>query len=186
MTWPRRLLPMLVAVTMLAGCASSQSAANTTSGDSTSGSAGAGKCNEPCVLFKMQINFTGLDSVQGSFVDNGSGEGYSSCADFAKGDSVGFVQGPGTPAGPATVVDGKTVTFLFDVTKDKFHGPGTYSDVLAASGLTIGTDTFFGNSSSETINADGSGQGSFSDLEGGSVTGAQGKESGTASWTCSK
>ena len=182
MTWMRRLAPMILAVAMLSGCSSSHAAANTSSG----GSSNNGKCSEPCVIFNVQIDFTGLDNVQGSFVDTGSGSGYSSCADFAKGDSVGFSQGPGTSTGAPTVIGGKSLTFLFSVTKDKFHGPGTYSGVLAGSAVGVGEDTFFGSSSSETLNADGSGQGSFSNLEGGSVTGAQGNESGTVSWKCSK
>ena len=179
-TWTRRLVPMLVATALLVGCTSS-SPANTSSGGS-----GTGHCNEPCVLFHMQVDFTGLDSIQGSFVDNTSGTGYSSCADFAKGDSVGFEPGPGTPTQTVTVIDGKNVNFLVLVTKDEFHGPGTYSGVLGGGGVTIGQDTFFGTASTETLNADGSGHVSFSNLQGGSANGPQGTESGTFTWTCTK
>ena len=180
MTWIRRLTPVLVAAALLVGCSSSPSTTTTSSNGS-----GTGHC-KPCVVFKLQVNFTGLDNVQGSFVDVESGTGFSSCAEFAKGDSVGFVQGPGTDNRPATVIGGKTVNFLFYVSKEKFHGPGTYTGALAA-GVTIGADTFlvFSNSdSSETLNADGSGHGSFSNLQGGSST-TSGTESGTVSWTCS-
>ncbi|HEV2218096.1 MAG TPA: hypothetical protein VGV88_11045 [Candidatus Dormibacteraeota bacterium] len=181
MTWLGRLAPMIVAVAMLAGCTSSNPTANTSSG----GASNAGKCNEPCVLFHVQINLTGLDNVQGSFVDIDSGTGYSSCAEFAKGDSVGFVQGPGSNTIPTTVIAGKTLNFLFRVNKDRFHGPGTYSNTLLA-GITIGADTFVGGTSSETLNADGSGQASLANYSGGRSTGPQGNESGTVSWTCSK
>jgi hypothetical protein len=40
--------------------------------------------------------------------------------------------------------------------------------------------------STETLNADGSGHMSFSNLQGGPVAGPQGTESGTVTWTCSK
>jgi hypothetical protein len=181
MTWAARLLSVAAAAAALVGCASSQPAAST-----SALSSGSSHCNEPCVLFHMQVDFTGLDSVQGSFVDNTSGTGYSSCADFAKGDSVGFVTGPATPTQGTTVLSGKSLVFGFSVTKDKFHGPGTYSAVLLGGGLTVGPDTFFGSDSTEMLNADGSGHVSFSSLQGGSVTGAQGTESGTVTWTCSK
>lgn len=133
----------------------------------------------------MQISFTGLDNVQGSFVDNSSGEGHSSCSQFATGDGVGFETGPGTPAGGVTVVGGKSAGFGIGVTKGKFHGPGTYSTVLLGEGVTIGPDTFFGQSSTEALSADGSGRLTFSNLEGGSTTGPNGTESGTVTWTCS-
>jgi hypothetical protein len=166
---------------VLAACASSQSA--NTSGGHTLGS---GQCAEPCVLFHVQVSFSGLDAIQGSFVDNTSGTGLSSCTDWAKGDSVGWILGPGTPTGGNTVIGGKSLNFGISITKDKFHGPGTYSSIFLGGGVTIGADTFFGTNSSETLNANGSGQASFSNLIGGSTTGPQGPESGTVTWTCSK
>ena len=180
MIWARRLVLVLLASLPLAACASTQSAGNTTSGGT-----GSGQCNEPCVLFHLQISFTGLDNVQGSFVDDSSGEGYGSCADWAKGDSVGWVPGPGTVTSHPVVIDGKSLSFGVSVGKDKFHGPGTYTEVLLG-GVSIGADNFLGNTSTETLNADGSGQATFSNLPGGSVTGPQGTESGTVTWTCTK
>jgi hypothetical protein len=177
-----RLLATCAAAVMLAACAG-----HTSSGQSnTSNTQGSGQCNEPCVLFHVQINFSGLDGIQGSFVDNSSGSGDSSCAQWASGSGVGWVLGPGTPTGTNTVIDGKSLSFGISVTKDKFHGPGTYSTILLGGGVTIGADTFFGTDSSETLNADGSGKATFSDLVGGSTTGTQGSESGTVTWTCSK
>jgi hypothetical protein len=173
-----RLLPILTAAALLVGC----SATSSPSGQSTANTSGGGSGS---VIFNVQVNFSGLDTVQGSFADNTSGSGYSSCADFAKGDSVGFVQGPGTPTQTTTTIGGKSLSFLFSVSHDRFHGPGTYTGVLAGSGVDIGTDTFLGTDSTETLNADGSGNVSFSNLSGGSVTGAQGTESGTVTWTCS-
>jgi hypothetical protein len=176
-----RLLSTCAVLAMLAACA-----AHPASGQNSSNTQGSGQCNEPCILFHVQIDFTGLDNVQGSFVDNTSGSGDSSCSDWAKGDSVGWVLGPGTPTGSNTVIGSKSLSFGVSVTKDKFHGPGTYSTILLGGGVTVGADTFFGQGSSETLNADGSGKVTFSNLEGGSTTGPQGSESGTVTWTCSK
>ncbi|HEX7264030.1 MAG TPA: hypothetical protein VF383_07610 [Candidatus Dormibacteraeota bacterium] len=181
-----RLLTMLTAAAVLAGCSAASSPSGQPAANASAGSAGSGQCNEPCVIFNLQVNFSGLDSLQGSFVDNDSGTGYSSCADFAKGDSVGFVQGPGTPTQTTTTIAGKSLSFLFTILHDKFHGPGTYVGVLAGGAVNIGTDTFLGTDSTETLNADGSGNASFSNLSGGSASGAQGTESGTVTWTCSK
>lgn len=178
MTWISRFAPAVVAVAMLAGCTSSNPNSNSSSGSSSN----SGNCNGTCVLFHEQFNFTGQDNIQGSFVDTSSGTGFSSCAEWAKGDSVGFVQGPGT--NNPTVIGGKDITYLFIVSKDKFRGPGTYSGTLAA-GVSIGPDTFLTSGqgdSSETLNADGSGHGSFTNLYGVS----QGSESGTVTWTCSQ
>ena len=177
-----RRLAICAAAVMLAACAAQPSSGQS----NTSNTQGSGRCNEPCVLFQVEVSFTGLDSVQGSFVDNSSGSGDSSCAQWASGSGVGWVLGPGTPAGSNTVIKGKGLNFGISVTKDKFHGPGTYSTILLGGGLTVGPDTFFGTDSSETLNADGSGKVIFSNLVGGSTTGAQGSESGTVTWTCSK
>ncbi|MGA7910130.1 MAG: hypothetical protein WCC30_01065 [Candidatus Dormiibacterota bacterium] len=183
MTWRiGQLLTAVLAGVVLAACASSQ-ATNTSEGHT---SLGSGQCAKPCVLFHVQINFTGLDAIQGSFVDNDCGSGFNSCSEWASGDSVGWVLGPGTLTSAPVVIGGKGLNFGFSISKDKFHGPGSYASVLAGGGVTVGPDTFLGNSSTETLNADGSGQANFSNLEGGSTTGPQGTESGTVTWTCSK
>jgi len=182
MIWTRPLLPQILAVVILSACAAGHSGVNTSDG----GSSSSRQCNEPCVLFQMQVDFTGLDPIQGSFVDNTSGSGWNSCSEFASGGGLGHVVGPGASAAQSILIDGKSLSFLLTLTKDKFHGPGTYSGVLAAGGLGIGQDTFFGTNSTETLNANGSGQASFANMQGGSVTGAQGTESGTVEWTCSK
>jgi hypothetical protein len=180
MTWAPRILAGLAGAALVSCAAPGHSASNISNGGS-----GAGQCNPPCVLFHVQIQFTGLDAIQGSFIDNSSGEGDSSCTDWAKGDSVGWILGPGAPSGANTpVIGGKSLNFGISVTKDRFHGPGTYSKVLLG-GVTIGPDIFLGDDSTETLNADGSGHMSFSNLVGGSVTGPQGNESGTVTWTCS-
>jgi len=192
-SFPRRSLGAIVLglalSALIGGCASTSTASiqpsqpATANSAGTPGGSGGQSCNEPCVLFNLTVNFTGLDTIQGSFVDNSTGTGYNSCAEFASGDSVGFVPGPGTPSqGPQ--IDGKILTFLFVVGHDKFHGAGTYTNTLVG-GVTIGSDTFLGTGSTETLNADGSGQATFSNLPGGSNP-SQGMESGTVIWTCSK
>ena len=178
---------------LLAGCSAAaapggsnpstpSSAGAVSRGPGSSGGHAALSCARPCVEFAVQISFTGADPLQGSFIDNTSGTGYSSCAEFASGDSVGFVQGPGTPTQTDTQINGKSLSFALDVGHDRFHGPGTYAgSMLIGGGVTIGSDTFFGTDSTETINADGSGQASFTNL-----TGAPSQpESGTITWSCS-
>ena len=182
----RRTTALTALIVAFAVGACSPAPGNGTKAGNNSGNSNPNACNEPCVLFHVQVDFSGLDNVSGSFVDNSGGAGYSSCADWAKGDGVGFAQGPGTPAGADTKLGGKSLTFLLSVTKDKFHGPGTYSDVLAGSAVGVGTDAFFGHDSTETLKQDGSGSASFSSFPGGSVTGPQGTESGNVTWTCSK
>jgi hypothetical protein len=180
-----KLFAFAAIAALVIGCSSSASPAPTgtssSAGPSSAAGSGGGTCNEPCILFHVTIAFSGLDNVSGSFVDTTNGEGESSCSEWVTGDSVGFAQGPGTQT---AVLDGKSLSFLFRVGKPQFHGPGTYSDTMGG-GLTIGSDTFFGNTESETLNADGSGKASFTDMEGGSVSGPNGKESGSVSWTCS-
>jgi len=182
MRWPAALAVTLA----LAACASTSTTSDSTSSApaGTSTGAGAKACDEPCVLFNVQVSFAGLDNITGSFVDNTSGTGFSSCSEWVTGDSVGFAQGPGTPTHTDTKIDGKSLSFGFEVGHDQFHGPGMYSNTLLE-GVTIGSDTFLGNSDTETLNADGSGHVTFSNLSGGSVTGPQGAESGTVTWTCS-
>ncbi|MFI5285403.1 MAG: hypothetical protein ACHQ4F_03685 [Candidatus Dormibacteria bacterium] len=170
---------VLVPGLALAACSASANLPTVSAKNAVNGGTSGGGA----ITFAVHVSFTGADSVQGSFTDNSSGTGYSSCADFAKGDSVGFVQGPGTPSASNTVIDGKSVSFLLHVAKDAFHGPGTYSgNVIVGGGPTIGSDSFFSTaSSSYTINGDGSGQASFTNATG---TATQ-SESGTVTWTCS-
>jgi hypothetical protein len=175
------LVGSAVIAAMLAACTSTTTPAPASStGPASASSAGSASCNEPCILFNVTVAFTGLDSVNGSFVDTTSGTGLSSCNEWVTGDSVGFAQGPGAD----TVLDGKSVTFLFEVGKDTLHGAGTYANTLLG-GVTIGSDSFLGSADTETINADGSGNASFANLPGGSTSGPQGTESGTVTWTCS-
>ena len=170
-------------VIALAGCGSGPSASPAASqpDQATGDVGGSGQ-----VIFNVQVDFTGDDNVQGSFVDNDTGTGYASCTEYATFNptGVGSWLSPGPPAGADTQIGGKSLTFAFMVSTADFHGPATYADSLGS--LVIGDDTFVRGTtgtSTVTLNADGSGQGSFSEL---SDIGAQsGTESGTISWTCS-
>lgn len=128
----------------------------------------------------FQVNFTGADTVQGSFTSN-DWQIYS-CSDFAK-STFAWNIGVGPQEGFPTTVGGKLINFLLSVPTSTFHGAGTYSDVMPA-GVTAGSDNFSGSGSTMTVNSDGSGNVSFTGLAGsGTVTGQT--ESGTVTWTCS-
>jgi hypothetical protein len=165
---------------VLAGCGS---AASTTSpNDQATGDVGG----SGQIIFNVQVAFTGDDNIQGSFVDNDTGTGYASCAEYATFNptGVGVWLSPGPPAGADTQIGGKSLTFAFMVSIDTFHGPATYADSLGS--LVIGADTFMRGTtgtSTVTLNGDGSGDGSFSDFS--DIGAASGTESGTVSWTCS-
>ncbi len=127
----------------------------------------------------IQVNFTGTDTVQGSFATT-DWQIYS-CSDFAK-SSLAWGIGVGPQEGVPTTVGGKLVNFLLSVSNSSFHGPATYTDVMPA-GVTVEGDDFAGSGSTMTINGDGSGNASFTDLSGsGNVSGQS--ESGTVTWTC--
>jgi len=145
-------------------------------GGSTPGSAGGQSAN-----LTFQINFTGQDTVQGSF-SSSSWASYS-CTDFAKSSFV-WNFGIGPQEGAPTTVAGKLVNFLLSVPTSQFHGPGTYTDATGTAGVSVEGDDFFGTDSTMTINTDGTGNASFTNLSGSGAASGE-TESGTISWTCS-
>ena len=146
----------------------------TGTGTATPGSGGGQSAN-----LTFQVNFTGADTVQGSFTSS-EWQIYS-CSDFAK-SAFAWNLGTGPQEGAPITVGGKLMNFLLSVPTSTFHGPGTYSNVMPAGVMTEG-DNFSDNGSTMTINSDGSGNASFTNLPGsGSVSGQT--ESGTVTWTC--
>ena len=132
--------------------------------------------------FSVQVHFTGADAVQGSFTMASNG---LSCADYVTQaspfGSVGF-----GPNGLAPVqIGGTSVTFTLVVPGSVFHGAGTYTSVM--DGLSVGSHLFTGTDSTMTINGDGSGQASFTNLSGTNLSGNApvASKSGTMSWACS-
>jgi len=179
----RAAVAALLAVPGLAIAACGASTATTTttpppSGQSTSsgGNGGGGQAAN----ITVQVNFSGTDTVQGSFTTDEWN--IYTCSDFAK-SAFAWNLGLGPMEGAPTTVNGKLVNFLLSVQTGSFHGPGTYSDVMPA-GVTVESDDYSGSTSTMTINADGSGNASFTNLAGsGNVAGQS--ESGTVTWTCS-
>jgi hypothetical protein len=163
---------------VLAGCS-----ASTPGGGSNGvhpGSNGGG--GSGAVKFNVQVNFTGTDNVQGSFVDNGTGSGDSSCAAYAStATQLGWLSP--SPQPEANVqIGGKSITFLFSVLQSSFHGPATYSgNVLGA--VAIGSNDYTGTNATVTITGDGSGNGSFMNRT--ALGAPSALESGTVTWTCS-
>lgn len=144
-------------------------------GTPTPGSGGGGQTAN----LTFQVNFTGMDTVQGSF--NTTDWASFSCSDFAKSSFV-WNLGIGPQEGSPTTVSGKLINFLISAPNKMFNGPGTYMDVLPA-GVTVEGDDFSGPDSTMTVNSDGSGNASFTNLPGsGSASGQT--ESGTVTWKC--
>ena len=167
----------------LTGCSASTAAPPTqTASTANSGGTGtpaAGSGGGQSANLSFEVNFTGADTVQGSF--SSSEWQIYSCTDFAK-STFAWNIGIGPQEGAPTTVGGKLVNFLLSVPTAMFHGAGTYSDVMPA-GVTTEGDDFSGTGSTMTVNSDGSGNASFTGLSGsGSVSGQT--ESGTVTWTC--
>lgn len=171
---------------VLAGCSASTtptptptSSAPSNGGSGTTGTGTTGSGGGQSANLTFQVNFSGTDTVQGSF----STTDWASfaCSDFAKSSFV-WNLGIGPQEGMPTTVNGKLINFLLSAPKGSFHGAGTYTDVMPA-GVTTEGDDFAGSDSTMTLNSDGSGNASFTNLAGsGSVSGQT--ESGTVTWTC--
>jgi hypothetical protein len=151
----------------------------TTSGTSNGGNGTPGSGGGQTANLTFQVNFTGADTVQGSFTSD-EWQIYT-CSDFAK-SAFAWNLGTGPQEGVPTTVGGKLVNFLLSVPTGMFHGAGTYSDVMPA-GVTTEGDDFSGTGSTMTINSDGSGNASFTSLPGSGTVSGQ-TESGTVTWTC--
>ena len=153
---------------VLAGCSVSpaSNASNSAGGGSGgSGASGASGGGGGKVTFTVTVNWSGPDPAQGTFTDSTTGSGYQSCSQYATETGTLWE----SPSTNTAQVQGKTIGFLYDVAASAFHGPGTYANTLTGSGVTVGSDTFLGGhnvASSVTVNADGSGSASFSDLFG--------------------
>ncbi len=178
--WPRVTGPALAVVLGLAiaGCSASTtttptptaSSAHTASPPATGGSAGHG------TSFNVQVNFTGADSAQGSFT--AATVGGAPCSDYAS-TAFDWTIGIGPPNGTPTTVGGILINFLITMPQSMFHGAGTYAGVVQ--GVSVGSDDFSGTDSTMTLNGDGTGNASFTNLAGA----ASGQtESGTVTWTC--
>ncbi|MBV9101851.1 MAG: hypothetical protein JO198_12520 [Candidatus Dormibacteraeota bacterium] len=172
----------------LAGCSvggnstATQSSGGSSSSNGSNGGNGGGGGSNP--TFTVQVNFTGQDSLQGSFQDSQTGSGFSSCSDYAT--LVNANRPFEVPSGQNTMVNGKSVTYLLTVAATSFHGPGTYTARMAG-GVSIGSDSFLPQNNSTinaTVKSDGSGSASFDSLYQLSGSG-NGNESGTITWTCS-
>ena len=169
---------------LLAGCSVSPASNSSNGGGNGGGNAGSGGGNAGGkVTFTVTVNWSGPDPVQGTFTDSSTGSGFDSCSQYATEKGVVWL----SPSTNTAQVQGKSIGFAFDVSATTFHGPGTYPDTLTGSGVSVGSDTFIaGHSvmSSVTVNADGSGTASFSDLFG-LNTSTEAPELGTITWTCS-
>jgi hypothetical protein len=152
----------------VAACGSSSSAPTATPSVDSAAHAGT---------FTVMVHFTGAQSVEGSFTTPTVG---ATCAQYAT-SALAWTIGLGPPVGNPVLVDGVDINFLISVPQSTFHGAGTYPGNVV-SGVTVGLDTFAGIDSTLTINADGSGNASFSNLIG---TTSSVDESGTIKWTCS-
>jgi hypothetical protein len=136
------------------------------------------------VKFAVNVDFTGLDPVKGSFTDiqTGINSGETSCAHFATGNAGLAWQGPGPNNTSSEQVGGTSVGFLVTVATNAYHGPGTYTGTVVQF-VSAGSDNFAASSNgSVTVKADGSGNASFS---GAANRVGVGSESGAISWTCS-
>jgi hypothetical protein len=183
--WLRGIRPAMIAgmgLALAACSASTTTGATPTPGRTSnggSGTPGSGSSGGQDANLNFQVNFSGTDTVQGSFSTTDWGS--FSCPDFAKSSFV-WNLGIGPQEGMPTTVGGKLINFLISAPNKMFHGPGTYTDVLPA-GVTVESDDFSGTGSTMTVNSDGSGNASFTNLPGsGSVSGQM--ESGTVTWTC--
>jgi hypothetical protein len=73
---------------------------------------------------------------------------------------------PSPPVQHAVQLQGKTLRFVFAMSKSAFHGPATYPNAFEA-GAEVGSDTLLksnSSTSSVTLNGDGSGHASFPNL----------------------
>jgi len=163
---------------VLAGCSASSST-NTTTGTSIPGGSSGGSGQN--VTFSVQVNFTGADTVQGSFADHETGSGFHSCAQYASLNTPLGWLGPAPPTQSTTQIGGKTISWLMGVSKSTFHGSGSYSGSVITD-LAIGSDDFTGSNSQVMLNSDGSGSASFTNL---SAFTSSVVDSGTITWTCS-
>lgn len=209
-TLPRRAIPWLAAAALLvplAGCGGSSSDSGSGSGPSTGDTAaaeagGGGSLPDGCqkqlgptVCFTYDL--TGALTAKGTssgMTATGNGSDYETCADWVKGEpdgddgepSLSMPQGAGHQEGDE--FGGLTGNII-----EHYRGPGTYQKKdLSGQGspsgvLTYGSSENFvlvGTSTgTATVNADGSGNFTFTNLGTGQY-GHDEKLSGSVAWTC--
>jgi hypothetical protein len=177
--YARLALPVAL-VYLLSACSGGSGTTATTAASGTDNNPGGGGQ----VVFNVTVDFTGDVPVQGAFVDDQTGSGFASCAEFATTSIPGLGWIGPQPANSDTVTEigGTSISYLLEVAS--YDGPGTYTDRVFGS-LQIGDSTFTTTDSTTTVtvNADGSGNGAFTDFN--DIGSGSGTESGTISWTCS-
>jgi hypothetical protein len=205
-TLPRRALPWLAAAALLlplAGCggSSSDSGAGSSTGDTAAAKSGGDlepgctKAIGPTVCFTYDL--TGALTAKGTssgMVATGNGTDYETCADWVKGEPDGDDGQPSLsmPQG-AAVEPGDKFGGLTGNIIEHYKGPGTYQKAdLSGQGSPSGVITeglganfvLVGDSTgTATVNADGSGNFTFTNLG----TGQYGHPetlSGSVTWTC--
>jgi hypothetical protein len=202
-TLSRRALPWLAAALLipLAGCGGSSAGSGSSTSDTAAAAAGGGLeagCQKqlgPTVCFSYEL--TGALTAKGSssgMVATGNGSDYETCADWVKGEpdgddgqpSLSMPQGAGFEQGDK--FGGLTGNII-----EHYQGPGTYqkkdlSGQGSPSGVILPKSTVSyvlqeSSTGTATINADGSGDFTFTNLGTGQY-GHDEKVSGTVAWTC--
>lgn len=170
----------VLSVALLAACGADEASGTLppTARGGNSGGNSTGGSAPGTVTFTVQVSLTGTDPVSGSFTDPNAGSGFPSCSQYASDTNRGF--GWAGPGAQSAQVQGKSITALMTIAQGAYHGPGTYANPLKS--LTIGSDEFYIGTSSVTMNSDGSGSATFTNL---TSPLANGSESGTFTWTCS-
>lgn len=205
----RRALPWLAAALLvpLAGCGGSSSdsgsGSGSSAGDTAAAKAGGGGdldagCKKqigPTVCFSYDL--TGTVTAKGTssgLVATGNGSDYETCADWVKGEPDGDDGQPSLsmPQGAAYGAGDKFGGLTGNII-EHYQGPGTYqkkdlSGQGSPSGLiTPSASTTFvlvdDSTGTATVNADGSGRFTFTDLGTGQY-GHPETVSGTVAWTC--
>ena len=170
---------------LIAACGSSSTATNATNvGGSSSPDAGptTGAASGGTHEFTATLSVTGAVTKSASFTEGIAGR--PACAAFAQ---AGI---PGTGANPKVwyLPNNPDYTFLMTWDVLTYTGPGTYtgsaanSANLAAGGQQFVALTPTSSTLSVTVNADGSGSATFSNLQNQATKAAV---SGTETWTCS-
>jgi iron(III) transport system ATP-binding protein len=144
------------------------------------------------VVFHGSVSLSGEFHTQETFIDAGTADKVSSCAQAAAhGDRPQM--GPDTWLVPTPPLN-NTVEIEIGTSARGYHGPGRYSRGVLADGngaMDVGPESYLMTSTdgtvSMTVNADGSGNVTFTDAPGDDDNphpGWHGGISGTIAWTC--
>jgi hypothetical protein len=170
---------------LIAACGSSSTATDATNlggGPSQAAGATTGAVSGGTHAFAATLSVTGAVTKSASFTESIAGR--PACAAFAQ-DGI-----PGTAANPKLwyLPNNPDYTFLMTWDVLTYTGPGTYtgssanSVSLAAAGEQFAALTSTSSTLSVTVNADGSGSATFSNLQDQATKAAV---SGSETWTCS-